>query len=163
MSDLLKSFIMMAHPAFAVFALFSTIWLIAEVLNSNDSNQHRIKRASSFVRFFMVLTWLVAGYWYVVFYGVDKTVIVHSSTWSFAHKFFMETKEHIFFIVLVLSLYLPIIVKKNNLAQNDDAKKLVIMISSVILVLSLYIEGAGAIVSQGVKGALSQKQEMSHE
>ena len=63
----------------------------------------------------------------------------------------METKEHIFFIPLLLSSYVFVLVRKNNLYKNPLAKKLSIWINSLIILTSLSIDGAGAIISLGVK------------
>jgi hypothetical protein len=56
------------------------------------------------------LAWLLGGWYYVVFYHTDKALIL-KGPYPGAHSFFMETKEHLFFIPLILALYLPLVAR----------------------------------------------------
>jgi hypothetical protein len=40
-------------------------------------------------------------YWYVVLYPTDKAIIL-KGPWPFAHEYFMETKEHLVIMLLML-------------------------------------------------------------
>jgi hypothetical protein len=104
----------------------------------------------------MWLSFLIGGYWYVVSYKVDKAIIL-KGPWPFAHSFFMETKEHLVIMLLLLVTYLPI-AAANNLAANKDARRVVLWVTSGIVLLGLLIEGNGAIIAMGVKLALLAKQ-----
>ncbi|MDD2357582.1 MAG: hypothetical protein PHX13_06715 [Thiovulaceae bacterium] len=152
---MLSDFLIFAHPAFGVLAILATTWLLVEAMNANATNGFRLRKAAWSVAFFMVLALLFGGQWYVVYYPIEKAVIL-KGPWPFAHNFFMEVKEHLFFIPLILSLYLPIIVSRNKLETNLGARKIVITICSIIIGLSLFIEGAGAIINEGAK--ISYKQ-----
>jgi len=151
-----KELILMLHPTFGVLAILASVWIFVEALNARDSNQGRIRTAALSVAVLMWLTYLVAGYWYVVFYGADKALI-KAGPWPFAHSFFMETKEHIFFVLLLLASYLPIAAAA-NLATNGGARKLVMWVSGMVVVVGLGLEGAGAIISMGAKVALLAQQ-----
>ena len=83
--------------------------------------------------------------------------VIVKSSWDFAHKFFMETKEHIFFVVLILSIYLPIVAFKNSVATNKTAQNLIMTLGIILLILMLYIDGAGAIISHGAEIAYMHK------
>ena len=98
---------------------------------------------------------VLPGYWYVVFYKVDKTIIL-KGPWPFAHSFFMETKEHLVIMLLLLVTYLPI-AASNNLAANQDARRVVLWVAGAIALLALMMEGEGAIIAMGVKVALLAK------
>ncbi len=104
---------------------------------------------------FMWLAFCIGGYWYVVFYKVDKAIIL-KGPWPFAHSFFMETKEHLVIMLLVLVTYLPI-AAANNLAVNKDARRVVLWVAGLIALIALMIEGEGAIIAMGVKVALLAK------
>jgi len=151
-----KELILMLHPTFGVLAILASVWVFVEALNARDSNQGRIRTATLTVAVLMWLTYLVAGYWYVVFYGADKALI-KAGPWPFAHSFFMETKEHVFFIVLLLASYLPIAAVA-NLATNRGARKLVMWVSGLVVLMGLGLEGAGAVISMGAKVALLAQQ-----
>ncbi len=147
-----KEFILMLHPAFGVLALVAAVWVFVETLNANDINYGRIRSASVLVAVFMWLTYIIGGYWYVVFYGGDKAII-KEGPWPFSHSFFMETKEHVFLMLLLLSTYLPV-AAWNGIVKPLPKQKLVLWISALIIILSLAMEGAGAIISMGVKVSL---------
>jgi hypothetical protein len=95
---------------------------------------------------------LIGGYWYVVFYKTDKSIIL-MGPWPFAHKLFMETKEHLVIMLLMLATYLPI-AAAGNLGANKEARQLVLCVSGMIALLALFTEGEGAIIALGVKTAL---------
>ena len=145
----------MAHVFFGVGCIIAAVWVFVEVLNTNETNGVRIKRASVIAAVAMWLAFLIGGYWYVVFYPADKAVILKGS-WPFAHKYFMETKEHLVIMLLLLATYLPI-AAANNLAANKNARRLVLCVAAMIPLLGLMIEGHGVIIAMGVKvGLLGQ-------
>ena len=90
-----KELILMLHPTFGVLAVLAAGWVFVEALNASNANISRLRSASVLTAVFMWLTYIVAGYWYVVFYGADKAII-KGGPWPIAHGFFMETKEHVF-------------------------------------------------------------------
>jgi hypothetical protein len=101
---------------------------------------------------FMWLAFVIAGYWYVFDYPADKAIIL-KGPWPFAHRFFMETKEHLVILLLLLTTFLPI-AAAGNLAANRDARRVVLWVAGLIVVLGLVAEGDGGIISMGVKVGL---------
>ena len=155
---MLSNFLVFIHPAFGVLAILAAVWLLVETLNANATNGSRLRKAAWSVAFFMVLALLFGGQWYVTYYPAEKAVILNGP-WPFAHNFFMEVKEHLFFIPLILALYLPVVVSRNKLNSNIGARKIVIAVSSIIIGLSLLIEGAGAVINEGATVAYKQMHE----
>ena len=145
MSDIL----LFAHPTLGVLGILGAVWVLVEALNASEENQHRVWLASVGVTVCFVLAWILAGYWYVIFYGPEKAAIL-KGPWPFAHDLFMETKEHLFFIPLILALYLPIVAAR-NLARSQAARAMVMVVAGFIVLNGLAIEGAGAIVNHGAK------------
>ena len=144
-----KGLLLLLHPALSVVAMILIVWLIASIKCQNI-NEDKIKKLSILVAILAIFIWMLAGYWYVIFYPADKAVIVKGS-FDFAHKFFMESKEHIFFTFLILSLYLPIVSFTNSIATNKTAQNLIMTIGILLLALMLYMDLAGAIISYGSK------------
>jgi hypothetical protein len=62
----------------------------------------------------------------------------------------MEVKEHIFFAMLLLSMYLPIVVYGNVPLTEKPKRSLVLGVSALIVLFGLLMEGAGGIISKGV-------------
>jgi hypothetical protein len=147
--------ILMLHPSFGVLAILASLWVFVEVLNTESRvSAGRIRVASLACAVLMWLSYLVGGYWYVLFYGADKALI-NAGPWPFAHSFFMETKEHVFFTLLLLASYLP--VAAFSLTSNRAVRTLVLSVAGLIIVLGLAMEGAGAFISMGSKMALLGK------
>jgi hypothetical protein len=152
----MNEMILMTHVLFGVACIVATVWVFVDVLNANESNLKRIKWVSRVAAMFMWIAFLIGGYWYVVFYPADKAIIL-KGPWPFAHEYFMETKEHLVIMLLMLVTYLPI-AASNNLAASKDARRLVLWVAGIIPLLGLMIEGHGAIIAMGVKVALLAKQ-----
>ncbi len=147
-----EELILMLHPALGILALVAAVWVFVETLNASDSNYGRIRNASVLTAVLMWLTYIVGGYWYVIFYGADKAII-KAGPWPFSHSFFMETKEHLFFMLLLLSTYLPI-AAWSDIVKQVSRRKLVLWTSALVIVLTFAMEGEGAVISMGVKAAL---------
>ncbi len=147
MSDL----ILFAHPTLGVLGVIAAAWVFVEALNASEANAARIRIAAFAVAALFVLTGILGGYWYVNFYAPEKAIIL-KGPWPIAHKFFMETKEHLFFIPLLLALYLPI-AARDKLFSNKTARNMVLAVAALIALSGFAIEGAGALVNYGVKVA----------
>lgn len=151
----MSEIILMSHVFFGVACILACGWVFVDALNVRDATLSRIKLVSRIAAVFMWLNFLLGGYCYVVFYKVDKAIILKGD-WKFAHNFFMETKEHLVITLLLLVTYLPI-VAANNLAANRDARRLVLFVSAAAALLALFMEGEGAMIAMGVKiGLLGQ-------
>ena len=144
--------ILMAHVLFGVGCLITTVCVFVDVLNASAANQLRIRIMSRMAAVFMWLAFVVAGYWYVVFYKTDKAIIL-KGPWPFAHNFFMESKEHLVILLLMLVTYLPI-AAAGNLSASKDARRMVLWVAGIIVLLALMMEGDGAVIAMGVKMGL---------
>ncbi|MFZ0211726.1 MAG: hypothetical protein WBE20_14025 [Candidatus Acidiferrales bacterium] len=144
--------ILLAHATFGVLGTLSAVWVFVETLNAREENAARTREAALIAAACMFVAWILGGYWYIHFYPTDKAIIL-KGPWPFAHNLFMETKEHLFFLVLILSFYLPII-SWSKLHVNSSARKMVLCVSMLIVLSGLTMEGFGAIVNHGAKIAL---------
>jgi len=147
--------ILMTHVLFGMLCIVTAVWVFVDVLNAKEANQGLIKTMSIAVAVFMWLAYLIGGYWYVVFYGADKAFIL-KGPWPFAHSFFMEMKEHVVIMLLLLTSFLPI-VASNNVAINKAARKVTLWVVGLIVLVGMAMDGAGAIIGIGVKVALLNK------
>lgn len=148
----MKEIILMAHVLFGVACLIASVWVFVDTLNLSEANQCRIRKMSRLAAAAMWLAFLVGGYWYVNFYKPDKAIIL-KGPWPFAHDFFMESKEHLVIMLLLLVTYLPI-VTAGNLLANKDARRVVLWVAGMIVLLALMMEGNGAVIAMGVKAGL---------
>jgi hypothetical protein len=148
-------FFLMSHAILGSLLGLAGVWLFVDLLNAREENQARIRSMSLIIAVVMWLTYLLAGYFYVVHYSVDKAFIL-KGPWPFAHEFFMESKEHVVMMLLLLATFLPIIAN-NNLAVNKGARKIALWSTGLLVLTTLAMEGAGAIISLGVRVALLPK------
>jgi len=151
-----KEIILMLHPTFGVLALVAAVWVFVEALNASEANISRLRSASVLAAILIWLAYIVGGYWYVIFYGGDKALI-KAGPWPFAHGFVMETKEHLFLTLLLLGTFLPI-AAYGDVVKKKVTRNLVLWTSALVVLLGLAMEGAGALISMGVKVALLAKQ-----
>jgi hypothetical protein len=151
----MNEFILMAHVFFGVLCLLASVWVFVDVLHASEANLTRIRKLSLGIAVAMWLAYLFAGYWYVTYYSVDKAIIL-KGPWPFAHNFFMETKEHVVMMILLLATYLPI-VAANDLAVNQGARRLMLWASGLFAALTFAAEGMGAVIAMGVKVSLLSK------
>lgn len=145
--------ILMLHPTFGILAIIATVWVFVETLNASEKNAGRIGNAGVLAAILMWLAYIVGGYWYVVHYGGDKAII-KAGPWPVAHSFFMETKEHVFLMLLLLTTFLAILVRGDVVKAT---RNLVLWVSGLVVLMGLAMEGAGAFISMGVKVALLAK------
>ncbi|MBI4088054.1 hypothetical protein HY418_01585 [Candidatus Kaiserbacteria bacterium] len=145
--------LLLIHPTTGALAIISTVWVFVEALNASARNRVRLWWASCIGAFFMVATAVAGGYWYITYYAVDKAAIL-AGPWPIAHTLVMETKEHIFFITLILSLLLPLIIAREDLVANRGARILVLVVSALVVLSAFAIEGAGAFISMAARISL---------
>lgn len=152
MSISLTDVLLLAHATFGAAGCLAALWVFVEALNAQPANAIRIQAAAWVAAICMVGAWICGGYWYVHFYPPEKALIL-AGPWPFAHNFFMETKEHLFFVTAILALLLPIAARE-PLSSNATARKLVLSVAGLVVLSGLAVEGAGAVIDHGVKVAL---------
>lgn len=147
----MKTLLLMLHPAIGIVTMGLLLWMLAKLACDNPS--YRMLKWLSIVIALLILgVWSVAGYWYVVYYPAEKAHIL-GGTMPWAHTVIMEIKEHLFLTVAIVGLYLPIVVISEGGKGSLDiqSKRLIRILAWVLLLVLFLIEGAGAIVTQGVK------------
>ncbi len=147
-----SSAILLSHAGFGILGTLAALWVFVEALNASAENAARIRRAATAVAILMCAACLFGGFWYLRFYPLEKAILLEGP-WPFAHNLFMETKEHLFFVTLILALYLPI-AGAGKLHANGMARKMVMCVALLIAITGLAIEGAGAVIDHGVKVSL---------
>jgi hypothetical protein len=144
--------ILLGHATFGVLGTLSALWVFVEALNAREESAGRTRNAALIAAVCMLAAWILGGYWYLRFYPADKTIILNGP-WPFAHNLFMETKEHFFFLTLILTLYL-VFATRNKLRANPGLRKMVLTVSFLIVLSGLAMEGFGGVVNHGAEVAL---------
>jgi hypothetical protein len=145
----MKEILLMTHVFLGVLCILASLWVFVDSLNASEANQGRIRLLSRFVPVVMMAGFVIAGYWYVNLYPGDKAIIL-KGPWPWAHDFFMETKEHLVLLLLLLTGYLPIVASA-NLSVDRSARNLTLWVSALIILIGLVMEGEGGVISMGVR------------
>ena len=144
----------MAHAGIGLISIFLMFLALIELLHLSPNNIKRLRRESVAILIFTLLTFIVASWVYIYFYSADKAVILLGE-WSWAHTFFMETKEHGFFILLLLAIYFPILVYKLPLLENRSSRNLALGVLLTMIALGFFMEVAGGIISMAIRLGLT--------
>jgi heme/copper-type cytochrome/quinol oxidase subunit 2 len=138
----------MVHVLFGVLGITLAVALLVYVLNTNEKNIPIIRCLSLWTAVSICLAYLIGGWWYVVHYYPERDII-RAGTWKWAHTFFMEFKEHFFFALLFLSILLPIIAYRNDLMVPEN-RRLLLIVTSLVVLMGFVVDGSGAIISRAV-------------
>lgn len=150
----MKELLLVLHPTFGVLGVLAALWVFVDALNvAAAPPPRRIHYAAQAVAGFVWLSFLVGGYMYVTYYGGDQKLI-QAGAWPWAHGFFMQAKAHLFFTLLLLSTYLPIVTARTRLAVDGGGRQLVMVTAALVVLLGLAMGSAGALVSLGVRMGL---------
>jgi hypothetical protein len=148
----MTNLILMLHATLGLLFIMGSLWIFVDVLNINDGNISRVRTISQGLAALMWMAYLVGGYWYVTFYAPEKALIL-KGPWPFAHEFFMETKEHVVLLLVLLASFLPILAS-NDIVHGKDVRSLMLWVAGLMTFIGISMEGAGAIISMGAKIAL---------
>ncbi len=149
----MKDILLAAHEIVGVLGMLAATWVVAE-LRAPRIDQQTVRRVSMLVAHLIGGVCLLGGIWYVAYYAADRGIILHGP-WPVAHRLFMESKEHLFFVPLVLAFFLPI-ASRENLLASAAARKLTAITAALIVITSLAVEGGGIAVGLGTKAGLTQ-------
>ncbi len=138
----------MVHVLFGVLGIILAVALFVYVLNASEKNIPTIRSLSLWTAVSMIVSYVIGGWWYVTHYAPERAII-RAGQWSWAHTFFMEWKEHVFFSLLFLSILLPIIAYRNDLLVPEN-RKLLLVATLLVVLIGLAVDGSGAIISRGV-------------
>ena len=138
------------HLGAAILAIDLFLWLAGEII-AKEWHRRRMIFVAVAGTVFLLITWLIGGYYYVKYYGslVKPGIVAGAAPW--AHAVSMEAKEHIFLFALPIALTLVFLsfVGRDKI-ENAGLKKsfliLTFLLSGVALSLGLmgYIISAAA-------------------
>ncbi|MGQ9718897.1 MAG: hypothetical protein ACUVWK_03525 [Nitrososphaerales archaeon] len=140
------------HAFFGLLALICGVWLFAE-LRKDQVDVRTVKFLSLAIAAVVWIAWLTGGFWYVQYYPIDRAVI-NAGAMPYAHSVVMETKEHIFYIGLLVATTLPLYAYglSNALATRDGGmKKFLIALVVIVVVGGIALESMGGLISIAAK------------
>ena len=139
------------HLGFAIIGIDAFLWLLGKLKDNNGSRKSWTITAAIGVAAFGA-SWIVGGYYYVVYYGTLVKPVIKSGLAPWAHNIIMETKEHIFLFVIPLAMTVLFI----TLLEKEDMERLklhrlAMWLSGTIAALGLLIGAMGFIISAAAR------------
>jgi len=151
-----KEVFLFAHAIFGTFGALAAVWVVAETLNLRTENLARVRSVSILAAVLVWLSYLLGGYFYVNFYAADRAIIL-AGPWPWAHRLVTEAKEHLFFILLLLATYLPIVSSDPYVLKEKANRVLIMIVSGLVGLLVMAMDGFGALIILGTKMGLLQR------
>ncbi|MBI4738715.1 hypothetical protein HY772_04010 [Candidatus Woesearchaeota archaeon] len=147
------------HAAIGELGVLAFLWVLVELLNPTEPRIKRAKIAAALGTLFFLMSWVTGGYYYVAYYGPNVKPIIKSGPAPWAHGVAMEVKEHVFLFLPFLSFLTTGLVYryKNNLIKDTGARKSVLLLCALIVIIGLSIAGMGFVISTGARAALEGK------
>lgn len=145
----MREALLFVHPSLGVLGMLAALWVFVEALSLDESRLRRMRTASLLGAGLFLLTWFSGGLWDSFFYDADREVMEKGS-WAFVGNMAMELKEHLFVVILLLALYLPILAFATGLGREGSTRLPIMTASALIVLLGLAMEGAGAILAGSV-------------
>lgn len=144
------------HLGFAIIGIDAFLWLFGKLRGDGGSRKSMIVTAVIGTIAF-VASWVVGGYYYVVYYGTLVKPVIKSGLAPWAHNIIMETKEHIFLFIIPLAvtvLFITFLEKKDM--DRLELRRSMGHLSLTIVILGLLIGAMGFIISAAARwGAIT--------
>lgn len=139
---------LVGHVVLGLFGiLFSAILLI--LLLKKDFNI-KVLRLSSFVAFLSFLgSWITGGSYYVNYYGSNVKPGIKAGDYRWAHSVVMETKEHVFLFLPILSafIFLALLLLGKKLKKDRSLKNALTFLVLLVVLIGLFISFMGLLIS----------------
>jgi len=144
-------FLLLAH---VIFGVFGTILGAAVGFESYLTQKYSQRKfiMSIACTVFMFAAMILGGFWYLNYYPEGKELIKAGSL-PWAHAIIMESKEHIFFLLMIAALILPFSVLDQK-RRDGKGSGIIVALGLIIFVLGMMMEGMGGLISLAVRISL---------
>lgn len=150
----MREALLFVHPTFGIIGVLGALWVFVEAFKADEERLRRMKIVSLIVAAVMILTWFSGGIWDSIYYDEDREVMAKGS-WAVVGDTMMEMKEHLFVIVLLLALYLPIVVYATDPRKPEASRIPTMTVAGLLVLFGIAMEGAGAIIAGSVHVGVS--------
>lgn len=132
------------------------LWVFIEMLNPDKKRIERAQTAALLGVILLFAAWIIGGIYYVNIYGGDVKPAIKEGPSPWAHKVFMESKEHIFLFLPFLGIFALSILKHHSkeLLKGNKTKHALLIISALIVIIGALMAYMGYEVSSGFRVAL---------
>lgn len=149
--------LVLLHSTFGGIAAFALVWIIVSMRFPDNGT---LRRANVFgwvaAATNIVGCWIIGGYNYLVNYAVVRDAI-KAGTEPWAHTILMETKEHVFLFLPIITLALAFLIQanvRNGLPQDSQTRKSIALVAGLALAFVILMFVFGALISNAGRIAL---------
>lgn len=142
------------HIGFGELTLLFTMGVVAALIWGSQNRKVLIAKIASLAgALSAILSWVISGTYYVVFYGPDVKPTIKSGPWPWAHSIFMESKEHVFLFLPFLAVFLLFLVWKygNKWEEERYIRISILTVGAVTILIPLLMMFSGYLVSTGYR------------
>lgn len=103
--------------------------------------------------FFLMFAWVMSAWYYVRYYGASVKPVILAGKYPWAHKVFMEWKEHIFLFLPFMAAALLFAVWKLQPESPgaDSRRRAAVWLAAAMTVVALAVTLSGVAVSGAVR------------
>ncbi|OGD90844.1 hypothetical protein A3D81_01755 [Candidatus Curtissbacteria bacterium RIFCSPHIGHO2_02_FULL_40_17] len=143
---------LIGHVFAGLVALIFYYAMIPNLIGKNPQLNF-LKRLSLFGLVSLLVSWILAGYYYVTYYGQNVKPLIKSGQLPWAHSILMETKEHIFLFLPFLGLVLlaSLLSIKSDITRDDNLRKALASLAFLIVALGTAVTIFGVVISGAAK------------
>ena len=139
------------HLGFAILGIDGFLWTLGELV-AGVKSRTRVLYAALLGLSGFILSWIIGGYYYVVYYGPEVKPIIKEGVAPWAHSIFMETKEHIFLFIIPLALTAVFMALMDGKEfKKNNFRKPAILLTALIVFIGLAIGAMGFIISAAAR------------
>lgn len=144
------------HAGLGELGGFLFLWVFVELLNPTERRLKRAQTVALFGTIFLLLSWLVGGYYYVTVYGSLVKPVIKEGPFPWAHGVVTETKEHVFLFLPLLSITAYGLIARYRfvLIANKKLRVALLTLVGLVVLITLAMAAMGFIMSSGFRSAL---------
>lgn len=141
------------HALAGILSVFTFLFVFVELLNPTEKSVARIKIFSLAGTILIFVSWIIGGYYYVNYYGLDVKPLIKKGATPWVHSLIMETKEHVFLFLPFLAVLISGVILrfKEEIFNKHKAKLSVLILSGLIIFLELTIAMMGYMISAAAR------------
>lgn len=148
----LFTYALIAHVLLGILGVVASYATLLGLLKSKPELSS-LRHTSIVATICYFASWLSGGYYYALYYGGKVKPIILAGSYPWAHKFFIEVKEHIFMFLPFVAFATAMILLATDEGGMLDQKlrKSLIFLMGVATIIGLFITLSGVVVSGAVR------------
>ncbi len=140
---MIELLILIGHILFGLIGIFASLGVVLALVGRVYNHKLALcSSATAFVTY--MLSWFLGGWYYITFYGSVVKPVIKEGPYPWAHLIVMESKEHIFLMLPILTAVLTLAIYLGR-GRGKAVAALAILtaiIAVFILVTGIVISGA---------------------